>query len=515
MNKKKYTWIFYLIAFTIVSTILVQFYWNYKNYQENKQRVNNEIQLSFDNAIEEYYADLAKEDLFTFVSSSNNFPGFQSLDSVLPKQKQIKSIRKKTKNIDFAITEIEITDSSKVHQTIDTDSIFINLTNNLMINDTINADSSHHKLVIKENNKPIKILRGNKSIDSLELRHDLNSIFISFLNKEVNYQQVDSLFQNQLNKKNIDLEYSIEHRIQNQLKHQSNKDQSIDDSQIINAKSTFIKGNEKISLRYTEATKEAFKRSSTGILLSFLLSLSVLSSLLYLLKVINKQKELAEIKNDLISNITHEFKTPITTVRTALEAIENFNATNDTEKTKKYLSISNLQLKKLHLMVEKLLETATLDSEKLFLKKEDVNLIDLLETITQKHQLLAPEKKLVFSSNVNEKTIAIDVFHFENAISNLIDNAIKYGGDIIEVNCNILLNQIEISISDNGTGISKNQQEKIFDKFYRVPKGNTHDVKGFGIGLYYTKKIVEKHLGSIIVNSNNNLTQFKISLKDE
>ena len=122
---------------------------------------------------------------------------------------------------------------------------------------------------------------------------------------------------------------------------------------------------------------------------------------------------------------------------------------------------------------------------------------------------------MIFSSNVDKKEITIDSFHFENAISNLIDNAIKYGGETIEINCNVLLNQIEISVSDNGPGITNTQQEKIFDKFYRVPKGNTHNVKGFGIGLYYTKKIIEKNLGYITVNSNNHLTHFKISLTDE
>ena len=104
------------------------------------------------------------------------------------------------------------------------------------------------------------------------------------------------------------------------------------------------------------------------------------------------------------------------------------------------------------------------------------------------------------------------MFHFENVISNLIDNAIKYGGSTIEIHINSILKSVEISIADDGDGIEKNQQEKVFDKFYRVPKGNTHDVKGFGIGLYYCKKIVEKHRGILVLSSNNNQTIFKITL---
>lgn len=245
------------------------------------------------------------------------------------------------------------------------------------------------------------------------------------------------------------------------------------------------------------------------------LSLAVIASLFYLLQIINRQKELAEIKNDLISNITHEFKTPITTVSTAIEAIDNFNIIEDKEKTKRYLSISSLQLKKLHQMVEKLLETATLDSEKLLLKKEAINLIDLVEKTAKKYQPLAKNKEISFSSSSNDFTLEIDTFHFENAISNLIDNAIKYGGERIEINVNIVLNTIEISVADNGKGIEKSQQERIFDKFYRVPKGNTHDVKGFGIGLYYTQKIIEKHGGNIHLISNAKHTIFKINIPND
>jgi len=146
------------------------------------------------------------------------------------------------------------------------------------------------------------------------------------------------------------------------------------------------------------------------------------------------------------------------------------------------------------------------------LKKEPVNIVDLIEKITKKHQLIIAGKIITFSSNIDEITIIIDVFHFENAISNLIDNAVKYGGRSIEVNINSVLSNLEISVVDNGKGIEKNHQEKIFDKFYRISKGNTHDVKGFGIGLYYTKKIIEKHGGTIHLNSKNNLTTFKVSL---
>ena len=235
----------------------------------------------------------------------------------------------------------------------------------------------------------------------------------------------------------------------------------------------------------------------------------------YLLKIINQQKELAIVKNDLISNITHEFKTPIATVSTAIEAIENFNVLDDKEKTKKYLAMSSIQLKKLHLMVEKLLETATLDSEQLILKKENIDIVEIIEKQVTKHQLITKDKEILFSSNIKPIYLNIDIFHFENVLSNLVDNAIKYGGNKIEININSILNSVEISVADNGQGIDKNLQDRIFDKFYRIPKGNTHDVKGFGIGLYYSKKIIEKHNGLLNLEATKTNTIFKITMPNE
>lgn len=526
MNTKKHYWVFYLIALTILTTIVVQFYWNYKNYQENKRQLVNEIQVSFDNAIEEYYADLAEEEFFSFISTTGKYPNFKKLDSLFPQKKQIKSVRKKTKNVDFSISEIKITDSSK-QNSINTDSIFINLTNKIMIdenikwNDTLvkkvpfDSLAEEHKIIIKKNNlNDIKVFKGKQASDSLRMIEKLNPIIISFLNETVEYAQIDSLFKHQLNDKQINLKYGIRHYIDNHIEYNSNETIPEFDV-VINSKSTFVKDFESLELAFINPVDEALKRSATGILLSFILALAVIASLFYLLRIINKQKELAEIKNDLISNITHEFKTPITTVSMALEAIENFNANNDQEKTKKYLSISSLQLKKLHQMVEKLLETATLDSEKLFLKKEPINLIELIDKLSQKHQLLATNKTIKFTTNVSEKILSVDAFYLENAVSNLIDNAVKYGGDIIEINCQSLLNNFEIQVADNGGGIDKVQKEKIFDKFYRVPKGNTHDVKGFGIGLYYTKKIIEKHHGKIELTATKNSSVFKITLTNE
>ena len=524
MNTQKYKWLFYFIAATIVTTIAVQFYWNYKNYEDNKQHISNEIQISLDNAIEEYYAKLAKEETTTIVNFNDqkfhpNFIDKISFDSVLKRSsrlQKLKSLRKKDKaalKSKFEITSISFTSDDK-KDAHETDSLIKDFAKEMSSNTgkiVLNSKNNLHK-----NHSKIKYFTGKESADSLKLIKNLRSIFISVTSNSIEYKELDSLIKNQLNKKKIAVDFEFNHIKNDSIFYTSKDSLNIKKfSKNVTANSTYLKRNEEFKLLFNTPNIQALKRSSTGILLSFLLSLLIISCLFYLLKIINKQKELAAIKNDLISNITHEFKTPIATVSTAIEAIENFNVIDDKEKIQKYLSMSSLQLKKLHLMVEKLLETATLDSEQLLLKKETIDIVEIVDKLVVKHKLLAKNKELNFSTNLKPIYLNVDVFHFENVISNLIDNAIKYGGNHIEINLNSILKSTEITIADDGKGIEKNQQEKIFDKFYRVPKGNTHDVKGFGIGLYYCKKIIDKHQGNISISSDKNQTVFKINIPNE
>jgi signal transduction histidine kinase len=544
MNTQKYQWLFYLITATIIATIGVQFYWNYKNYEENKRQVTNEIQLSLDNAVEEYYSSLAKSDFLTIIDNNSNSVAIFKNPLNLIKEKSYKS-----KSIGNIINKIKPNNSEKEKPRASINNLKFTFDENLskekidsmmisakdfVIEFNSNLDSLNNKkkdsvevlnqITDKKKgfnlnsdgaNKVLKYFRGKKAADSLKLIKNLKPIFISFLDQSVEYEKIDSLIEIQLQKKGIELTTSFHHLKNDTLFHQTKDSLLATEKKYLRSKSTFVKDNEAFKLVYNNPSIVALKRSSFGIFLSLLLSLAVISSLFYLLKIINQQKELAAIKNDLISNITHEFKTPIATISAAIEAIKNFNVLEDPEKTSKYLSMSSIQINKLHQMVEKLLETAMLDSEQLVLKKETVDIVDIAEKVVYKHQILAHKKELSFSTTLQPCYANVDVFHFENVISNLIDNAVKYGGNQIEMNISSVLKAIEITVVDDGKGIEKNQKEKIFDKFYRVPKGNTHDVKGFGIGLYYCKKIIEKHEGFIGLTSDKSKTIFKITIPNE
>lgn len=510
MNSKKQHWTLYFITATIVLTIAVQLYWNYNNYVDNKQRVKNEIQSSLDIAIDEYYTDLSKANFFAIVG----------YDSIYSKGSYIKDFWNEDINSSkskVSISSIKI--SSDYSEDLDVSTIPRKLADiyepSIFITDTIDFQFNDKKVTPKTSTKyQPEIQRFKINSDSLKFLKGIKSVVIALNNDEINFTRLDSIFTNQLSKKGIKTPHYLV-LVDNDIKvGGNNKVKDIELSLFSNSKSTFLRPDQNLRAYYEDPTIEALKKSSTVILISLLLSLSVIFCLIYLLKIISTQKELAEIKNDLINNITHEFKTPIATISTAVEAIESFNITDNKEKTKQYAAISAFQLKKLHQMVEKLLETATLDSESLMLQKEPTNIVDLIAKIAKKFELLT-KKDINFTTNIDSKILKIDRFHFENAISNLVDNAIKYGGDSIEINLNSVLNVTGITVADNGKGIDKSQQERIFDKFYRVPKGNTHDVKGFGIGLYYTQKIIEKHNGSINVSSNFDNTVFKLQILNE
>lgn len=508
MNDRRYQWILYIIVAVIGITIGIQIFWNYKNFKQNKAQVINDIQQCLDNAVDTYYTNLAKENYLAIVADENleNTPFFKT------KQKRDSSKH------DINITSIEI-NSTKEKSSENIDSIFAKITESFDKKlDTIdfkkftkiNGDGTTLTYSKSGNVEWGKQFKGKKATDSLKLIDNLKTIFISFQSDSLDYKIIDSLLQNQFSQKHLAIKYNLKHLQNNELIF--NKDSLTKYPLKTQTNSNYLKPEEDIQLSYNNPLSETFIRSITGILISTLLILAVISCLFYLLKIIKHQKQLAEVKNDLISNITHEFKTPIATIGVALESISNFNAIEDKEKTKNYVNMSSHQLEKLNLMVEKLLETATLDSNNLELNTEIIDVVTLLNDLSRRYKIQFPKKEFNHSLKVEHLEAKVDSFHFENALNNILDNAVKYGGNIISIDLIPKEKSFEILISDNGNTISKANKERIFEKFYRVPKGNTHDVKGFGIGLYYTKSIIEKHGGSIEINLSEDLTTFKITV---
>lgn len=508
MKTTTYRWILYGIAIVIFATIVIQIYWNYKNYQVNKQQLYNDVQISLDKSIDDYYAQLAEKSTLGLALTGD------SQKTALEDGGLLDQIAKKidtNQSTFIAIDSLDVQDVREVQifRGLEADSLLSSFSPNQVSPDSF-------KTYFKE-------LKQTQSLESQSDFELLTSkIVISISNDTLEVSKVDSLFTKELERKSIDVDYELlfyskEDRYKYLGEHKKwpevdipiqRKDQLVSES-----KSTFLPDQSVFLISFSNTTKTLLSRIISGILISFLLIVGVIATLFYLLKIIQNQKQTAEVKNDLISNITHEFKTPIATIGVALEGIQNFDVLKDKDRTKSYLNISTEQLSKLNLMVEKLLETASLDSSSLELDREPVDVVALIESICNRISAQSEAHLIQFKSNIPSFALSLDAFHFENAINNILDNAIKYGGKDINVELTALGQDLNISISDNGSGISLAHQKHIFDKFYRVPKGNRHDVKGFGIGLYYTKTIIERHGGGISLTSRPGKTVFKLQLK--
>jgi two-component system phosphate regulon sensor histidine kinase PhoR len=260
------------------------------------------------------------------------------------------------------------------------------------------------------------------------------------------------------------------------------------------------------------------RRITLPILFSiFLVGVTVLSFLL-LYRNLLRQQRLAELKNDFISNITHELKTPIATVGVAIEALKNFNAMQNPERTKEYLDISANELQRLSLLVDKVLKLSMFEKKEVELKKETFDMEELINEVLNimKVQFEKHGARVIVKKEGNDFMIEADRLHITSVLYNLLDNALKYSNEapVIGVELSELPRDIvELKVTDNGIGIAKEFQRKIFDKFFRVPMGDRHNIKGYGLGLSYVSEIVRRHMGYIEVESEPGKgTRFTVKL---
>ncbi len=238
---------------------------------------------------------------------------------------------------------------------------------------------------------------------------------------------------------------------------------------------------------------------------SFVFMLVIVFCFTYAILTIIKQKKISQIKNEFINNMTHEFKTPIATVSLACEALQDEQITTSQGMKVRYLKIITDENKRLGLQVEKVLQMATLDKQDFKLKVDKVNVHDIIEKVFENINLQVQKRGgCVYKQlNAEYRVVEADEMHLTNIIYNLLDNANKYSSESPEITIKTKSSAkgIFINIIDHGIGMSRDAVHKIFDKFYRVPTGNLHDVKGFGLGLAYVKSMIEAHGGSITVKS--------------
>lgn len=256
----------------------------------------------------------------------------------------------------------------------------------------------------------------------------------------------------------------------------------------------------KMSQPITHILSKMFWQLSVGLLLIF----GLIGTFIYLLWTINRQNKIALLRKSFVNNMTHELKTPVATVMAAIEAVQRYGAKDDKAKMERYLQISQQELLHLTNMIEKVLQLDIDEVNGIVMNPAEIDLTSLIQDLMELSKL-GTKKPIVFNFYHEEDFIYInaDIAHMKNVFSNLFDNAIKYSKETVEIDVSIYkgTDSIIIQVRDYGIGISNNYLGHIFEMFFRVPNGELHTVKGFGLGLAYVKQVITQHGGVIEVRS--------------
>lgn len=330
------------------------------------------------------------------------------------------------------------------------------------------------------------------------------------LNERLNFKQLDVLLKSELWKNgiNIPYHYTVTDRMGRLIYHCPDY---IPNGHEILYSSVLFKNDPPARVGLVNVyfpTMDSYVFSSVRFMIpSVIFTLVLLVTFVFTVYIIFRQKKLTEIKNDFINNMTHEFKTPISTISLAAQMLQDPSVGKSPSMFQHISGVINDETKRLRFQVEKVLQMSMFERQKATLKMKDVNANELIQSVMNTFALKVEKYNGKITSDLDAKNpwIFVDEMHLTNVVFNLLDNAVKYkkeeGDLLLHIRTWNESGKLYISIQDNGIGIKKEDLKKIFDKFYRVHTGNRHDVKGFGLGLAYVKKIIQDHKGTIRAES--------------
>jgi two-component system, OmpR family, phosphate regulon sensor histidine kinase PhoR len=259
-------------------------------------------------------------------------------------------------------------------------------------------------------------------------------------------------------------------------------------------------------LYISEDKNYILKKMGWMIAASIFFTAIIISAFALTVRTLFNQKKLSEIKSDFINNMTHELKTPLATISLAIDALTNEKVIHDSDKVRYYSSMIKDENKRMNKQVEKILQAARIERQDIKLNLQKLDAHEIINKVADNLSLQIQEKNgsLSLSLNADRHIIEADEVHFSNIVFNLLDNAIKYSKENlhIEVSTKIMNGMLAIVVKDNGIGMNRETQSRVFEKFYRAHTGNIHNVKGFGLGLSYVKATVEAHQGKVNVDSS-------------
>ena len=334
----------------------------------------------------------------------------------------------------------------------------------------------------------------------------------SLMSDSVQLAELNRKFAEALARENIDVPFSIR-------KNEIPAEKSVEEFGPTQIRWRAVRDTDPYEMQMGNRLPYLLKQLSLSILFSvFLVGITCLSFLL-MYRSLRQQRRLTQLKSELVSNITHELKTPIATVSVAIEALKNFNAIQDPQRTREYLDISQQELHRLGLLVDKVLKLSMFEKREMEIQPQLFNLGELVDEVVASLRLqLEKNQARLTVDRQGDLNLKADRAHLQSVIFNLIDNALKYGkaNPAIQISLKGEADELLLSITDNGIGIPEAYRQKIFEKFFRVPAGDTHNAKGHGLGLSYVAQVLKQHGGSISVDSHEGLgSTFTIRLPRE
>ncbi|TKG96974.1 hypothetical protein EYV94_00680 [Puteibacter caeruleilacunae] len=464
--------ILFLVVISIIGLISLQVHWIGKFYKNNREQLLKELNLAMENSVKTELTNRYQEDMQTLLKGG----------------------------------------SAKV-VTISSSANGANLDSLLKSINTNNPMGGHAEFSMKFESMDEATASLDSIPEKIELR--IREMVTALLQKEsaetpaINMTMIDTLFRSELKSRNLQLDYFM------------HVTSSENDSVLINpnniavadttdflhtrAFATSITGDRMIRAYIQNENQVIFTQMGVSLSITVILFILIMTCFFYMLSTIFRQKQLSQIKNDFINNMTHELKTPIATVSAVVESMQSFGALEDKEKSERYLNVSQRELGRLSDLVEKVLNMAREEREPMRMNPEEINFNELCNNIIHSKKFSHFDKEVDIKLNISPDACRFraDRFHMVNVVQNLIENSIKYSGEQLKINisCDKQNHEVALKFTDNGIGIAKKHQEKIFEKFYRVSTGDIHNVKGFGLGLHYVKNIIEKHNGKITVSS--------------
>ena len=441
-----------LMIISIVAIAAYQFYWLQQAYEREERTLEMRTNFTFQNAVRSVQISKLKLDRFSDTTRTLTvMPQHQRDSDVKPATPQ----QKIEGMVDVVMNKIRDTSG----KTVNYDSLF--------------------KTFPGRRDRRDRMLQFLFDIDSLQ--------------DSIRIVELDSAYQKHLDDQNLDVDFTINRVATRETK-----------QPVFNEVTLGFRNPVTYRLQVHNKNAFIFKRISIPILFSiFLVAFTALSfSLLY--RNLLLQNRLSDIKNDFISNITHELKTPIATISVAIEALRNFNANLDARRTKEYLDISSNELQRLSLLVDKVLKLSMFEKKEIDLQYEVLDMKNLVNEVTSSLRLQFEKYGAeVHVNSQGDTTLEGDRLHLVSVIFNLLDNAIKYSDAAPKIGINMTGNEekVDLVIEDSGIGIPDEYKRRIFEKFFRVPTGNVHNAKGYGLGLSYVAHIIEKHNGTIDVES--------------